>query len=120
MAKLIISCDEKWPVFDLEVPEEGQEPNCDIPEEIYKQYLYIANIYSKMQNILKVYHEVARRNDPEYEKMRERCYECFRESAKATADTILNHKVTTPTERELWPVLFENLTRLHRASQTEQ
>lgn len=92
MPKLIISCDEKWPVFDLEVPEEGQEANCDIPEEIYRQYLLISINYSKIQKILKVYHEASRRNDPEYEDMRERCYECFRESAKATVDTILNYK----------------------------
>jgi hypothetical protein len=65
MAKLIINCDEKWPVFDLEVPEEGQVPNCDIPEDIYKQYLHISIIYSKMQNILRIYHEVSKRNDSE-------------------------------------------------------
>lgn len=113
MAKLIISCDEKWPVFDLEVPEEGQEPNCDIPDDIYKQYLYIANIYSKMQNILRIYHDVSQRNISE-----QQCGLSFPEGIEVEQHSF--NKIVTPTERELWPILFENLTRLHRASQTEQ
>lgn len=95
MAKLIVSCDEKWPVFNLEVPEEGQEPNCEIPDDLYNFYLITMINYSKIQNTLKVYHEASRRNDPEYEDMRERCYDCFRESAKATADTILKEGFKT-------------------------
>ena len=65
MPKLIISCDEKWPIFDLEVPEEGQVPNCDIPENIYREFLYISGIYIKMQKILRIYHEVSKRNASE-------------------------------------------------------
>lgn len=65
MPKLIISCDEKWPIFDLEVPEDGQVSNCDIPEDIYRQYLHVSLMYMKIQNILKVYHEVSKRNTSE-------------------------------------------------------
>jgi hypothetical protein len=69
MPKLIVNCDEKWPVFNLEVPEEGQEPNCDIPEDIYQYYLYTDTIYRKMQKILRIYHEASFREDCEYEDM---------------------------------------------------
>ncbi len=57
MPKLIITCDEKWPVYDLEVPEEGQEPNCELPEDFYREYLFIMTNYYKIQKILKRYHD---------------------------------------------------------------
>lgn len=63
MAKLIISCDEKFPVFDLEVPEEGQTANCEVTEEFHREYLYFAIQYSKMQDQLrKIYENVKRRS----------------------------------------------------------
>ncbi len=65
MAKLIISCDEKWPVFNLEVPEEGQTHNCEIPQDVHKEYLFVCKTYSLMQNILKVYYESSKRKYPE-------------------------------------------------------
>lgn len=113
MPNLIISCDEKWPVFELEVPGEGQEANCDIPEDIYRYYLYISDIHTRMQKILRIYHDVSQRNISEHQ-----CGLSFPEGSEVEQHSF--NKVVTPTERELWPVLFENLTRLHRASQAEQ
>lgn len=57
MPNLLISCDEKWPIYDLEVPEEGQIANCVLTEDFYKEYLFIMTNYAKIQRILKVYYE---------------------------------------------------------------
>lgn len=65
MPKLIVSCDEKWPIFNLEVPEEGQKGNCFLPEDLYRDYLLTVIKYQKMQKILKVYYDSAQRKSPE-------------------------------------------------------
>lgn len=62
MPKLIVDCDEKWPVYGLEVPEEGEESNCEIPEELYKFYLITMINYCKIQKQLKEYYEENERN----------------------------------------------------------
>lgn len=78
MTKLIVSCDEKFPVFELEIPEEGQTSNCDIPEEIYRDFIKICVDYNKMQNILKKIYEDRTRDDEDIETMLTRCHECIR------------------------------------------
>lgn len=65
MPFLIVSCDEKWPVYDLEVPEEGQDYNIEIPTDVYEQYLFVSDVYSRMQKILRIYYEVSQRNSNE-------------------------------------------------------
>lgn len=62
MAKLIVNCDEKFPVFDLEIPEEGQIANCEIDEGFYREYLYISLAYSKIQRKLKEIYEDSQRS----------------------------------------------------------
>jgi hypothetical protein len=62
MAKLIVSCDEKFPVFDLEVPEEGQIPNCEISEQFHKEFLYFTLKYLEIQKELSSIYEESRRN----------------------------------------------------------
>lgn len=62
MPKILISCDEKFPVFDLEIPEEGQIANCEVDEDFYREYLYISLAYSKIQRKLKeIYEDTQRR-----------------------------------------------------------
>lgn len=57
MPHLIIDCDEKWPIYDLQVPEGGQEANCEVSEEFYREYLYIMIKYEKFQIKLKEYYD---------------------------------------------------------------
>lgn len=57
MFKYVISCDEKWPVFDLLIPEEGQEGNCEIPEGFYREFLSVSLQYAKFQKELKEYYD---------------------------------------------------------------
>ena len=61
MVKLIVSCDEKFPVFDLEVPEERQTPNCEVSEEFHKEFLYFTLKYLEIQKKLRSIYEDAER-----------------------------------------------------------
>ena len=53
MPNLLIICDEKWPIYELEIPEEGQTSNCEVDENFFIEYLYVSLQYSKMQEKLK-------------------------------------------------------------------
>lgn len=63
MKKLIITCDEKWPVFDLKDPDQDQQPNCQCPIWFYREYLRVSKEYEKFQMELRsFYDEQERRN----------------------------------------------------------
>jgi hypothetical protein len=86
LAKLKINVDEKWPIFSVEDADKDGPFVIELDDELYKQYLQIDYLYYSFQTRLQVLYE------SEQLKLRERCYECFEESAKITADTILNYK----------------------------
>lgn len=66
MPKLLLTCDEVWPIFELVIPEKGQEPNCECPEEFYREYLHIATEYQKFQRELKHFYDEQERLYPDY------------------------------------------------------
>lgn len=86
MAKIKINIDEIWPVFTASDADKDGPFVVELEDDLYKQYLQIDYLYKSFQTRLQVLYE------SEQLKLRERCYECFAESAKATADTILNFK----------------------------
>lgn len=85
MVKVIVEIDEKWPIYTLEEENVDGPYVIEFDDDLYKQYLQLEFLYQSFQKRLKVLY------DSEYEKLRARSFECFAESAKATADTILNH-----------------------------
>lgn len=52
-----ITVDEHWPIYDIEAPEEGVSPNCQMPEDLYKEFLKVQIEYNRMQKVLKAYYE---------------------------------------------------------------
>lgn len=86
MAKLKVNVDEKWPIFSVEDADQDGPFVIELDDDLYKQYLQIDFLYKSFQTRLQVLYE------SEQTKLRERCYECFAESAKATADSILNYR----------------------------
>lgn len=50
MAKIEVTVDEKWPVFSVVPLKEGNEDyQFDIPDEMYKNYLYIMLKFHEFQ-----------------------------------------------------------------------
>ena len=50
MAKIEVTIDEKWPVFEFIQPKAGcEEYQYDIPDEMYKDYLYVMQRYYEFQ-----------------------------------------------------------------------
>jgi hypothetical protein len=85
LAKVKIEVDERWPVFTLEDEDKDGPYVIELDEDLYKQYLQLELLYQSFQKRLRVLY------DSEYEKHRESSLECFEESSKRTADTILNY-----------------------------
>jgi hypothetical protein len=86
LAKVKISVDEKWPIFTAQHTNEEGPFIVEMDDDLYRQYLQINYLYYSFQTRLQVLYE------SEDFKLRERCLECFAESAKATANFILNYK----------------------------
>lgn len=55
--KLIVDCDEVWPVYYLREPDDKTEGVLDIPKEVYDRFWNIQKRYDHMQEILKGYYE---------------------------------------------------------------
>lgn len=89
VVKVIVEIDEKWPIYTLEEENVDGPYVIEFDDDLYKQYLQLEFLYQSFQKRLKVLY------DSEYEKLRGRSFECFAESSKATADTILNHRSET-------------------------
>ena len=82
MVKMIVTCDEKWPIYDLRCHWEGQEANCEIPEDLYRDYLLVMLKYEKMQKILKEFHDQYQREVSE-----KSCGRCIPEYCKVEHHT---------------------------------
>ena len=89
MVKVIVEIDENWPVYTLEEEVKDGPYVIELDDDLYKQYLQLEFLYQSFQKRLKVLY------DSEYDKLRERSFECFAESAKVTATTILNYSAET-------------------------
>ena len=57
MRKMILSVDEKWPVYELELAEEGQETNCEVSDQFYRHYLQTQVAYKQIQNEMRYTYE---------------------------------------------------------------
>lgn len=74
MTKVEVTIDEKWPVFSFTEPKLGKESfQYDIPDEMYKDYLYITRRYIELQLQLQVLYEESLRkfNGKSFEQNRE-------------------------------------------------
>jgi hypothetical protein len=68
MIKCDISTDEIWPVFSLEDASEGSMWTIEIPEDLYKEYIWVMYKYTELQLKLSVYYEQCQRTEFEASK----------------------------------------------------
>jgi hypothetical protein len=110
MPKLIISCDEKFPVFDLEIPLEGQTSNCEVSEEFHKEFLNATIKYLEIQNQLRsIYEHIEQRISSESSGI------MFQKSA--SIDDQRKFDAFNAAQAEIRTILHESYERLSKVSQ---
>lgn len=65
MVKVDVSIDEEWPVYSLEETYSHSMWTVDIPEDMYREYLWIMYKYCELQNKLQEYYDKCERAELE-------------------------------------------------------
>lgn len=65
IVKVDVSIDEKWPVFSLKEVSSQCRWTVEIPEDMYREYLWVMYKYHEIQTKLQVYYEQCQRAEIE-------------------------------------------------------
>lgn len=96
--KLLFSVDEKWPVFELEIPHDEDDADCICSKRFYREYSRINHEFNELQKELAHFYEQQQR------KSNEPCnYSVIPESIIAEHNS--QPSIILPSEDTLWPLL---------------